>query len=67
VRLDRRFLDDQQLGDLMVGEALGGANVRRLKALAGVLTSVAFAYVLGGVVIALQLDLAGYLVQTACR
>jgi hypothetical protein len=39
------------------------ASVSRLKAIAGVVTSVAFAYVLGGVVIALQLDLAGYLVQ----
>ncbi len=39
------------------------ASLTRLKAIAGVLTSVAFAYVLGGVVIALQLDLAGYLVQ----
>ena len=39
------------------------ASLTRLKAIAGVVTSVAFAYVLGGVVIALQLDLAGYLVQ----
>ena len=39
------------------------ASVSRLRAVAGVVTSVAFAYVLGGVVIALQLDLAGYLVQ----
>jgi hypothetical protein len=39
------------------------ASVTRLKAVVGVVTSVAFAYVLGGVVIALQLDLAGYLVQ----
>ena len=39
------------------------ASVTRLKAIVGVVTSVAFAYVLGGVVIALQLDLAGYLVQ----
>jgi len=39
------------------------ASLTRLKAVAGVVTSVAFAYVLGGVVIALQLDLAGYLVQ----
>ena len=38
-------------------------SLTRLKAIAGVVTSVAFAYVLGGVVIALQLDLAGYLVQ----
>ena len=38
-------------------------SLTRLKAIAGVLTSVAFAYVLGGVVIALQLDVAGYLVQ----
>ncbi len=48
-----------------VAEDLGtdAASLTRLKAVAGVLTSVAFAYVLGGVVIALQLDLAGYLVQ----
>jgi hypothetical protein len=39
------------------------ASLSRLKAIVGVLTSVAFAYVLGGIVIALQLDLAGYLVQ----
>ena len=39
------------------------ASLKRLKAVVGVLTSVAFAYVLGGVVIALQLDLAGYLVH----
>jgi hypothetical protein len=43
------------------------ASRNRLKAVVGVVTSVAFAYVLGGVVIALQLDLAGYLVQDSMQ
>ena len=42
-------------------------SLSRLKAIAGVVTSVAFAYVLGGVVVALQLDLAGYLVQDSMQ
>jgi len=58
-----------QLGERDVLERIAAdlgksaSELSRLKKLVGVLTSVAFAYVLGGVVLALRLDVAGFPVR----
>jgi hypothetical protein len=43
------------------------AELSRLKKIAGVITSLAFAYILGGVVLALRLDVAGFPVRDALQ
>jgi hypothetical protein len=61
--LGERDLVERIAGDL----AKSTAELSRLKQIAGVITSVAFAYVLGGVVLALRLDVAGFPVRDALQ
>jgi hypothetical protein len=62
-RLGERELLERIAGDL----GKSAAELSRIKKIAGVLTSVAFAYVLGGVVLALRLDVAGFPVRDALQ
>ena len=63
----------RRLGDLELLKRIAGdlgqsaSKASTLKKIAGVITSVAFAYVLGGVVLALRLDVAGFPVRDALQ